>query len=300
MIFDIFSKRMLESGTVLRAYSPVGTYWRENFNVPTAVFANESDLIFSACHFDARPHKGEYYSEADEPTLDELRLMAALVLPIGWNCGVLTIYPLGLSLGLKERVDLTKPGQVGRLSKILRSKLFSGENLSWDDGPYPLGSDRTPYHFRDGPSPIELQHRIYEAIDVADHLMMRGLSALIKGMMLSRQRLFGEQAHYCLYVALDASFQLILRRLSEAGVANPSSADAAALMEETFGEEPSGRGYFEDYYGDRIQTLHPQSRFGVLPYAPVSYSHFHGLYYGLREVYRWLILDDYIRLVDDL
>jgi hypothetical protein len=297
MITDIATKRKLEFGTVLRIYAPIGTYWRDNFTTPTAVFVNENDLIFGACHFDARPHEGEYYSEADQPTLDELRLMASLVLPIGWNCGVLSIYPLGLSLGLNEQVDLTKPDQIARLSKIIRSKLPSSE--TWHEGPYPLGVNRIPYVYRDGPSPTQVQHRIYEAIDVGDHLLMRGLSALIKGVMLSRHHLFGEQAHYCLYVALDASFQLILRKLRNAGNTNPSSADAAALMESAFDEEPSGQDYFEDYYSDRIQTVHPQSRFGVLPYAPTSYSHFFGLYYGLREVYRWLILDEYVRLTGD-
>ena len=79
MIFDVVSRQMLEFGTVLRVFSPVGIYWKENFTASNAAYVNEGDLIFTACHFDVRPHEGGYYSEADEPTLDELRLMASLV-----------------------------------------------------------------------------------------------------------------------------------------------------------------------------------------------------------------------------
>jgi hypothetical protein len=296
MTIDVISKRRIESGTILRAYAPSGLYWRDNFSAPTAIYVNEHDLIFSACHFDERPHKGEYYSEFDEPMIDELRLMAALVLPIGWNCGVLVVYPLSVSLWLNEKVDLTSLGTADRLSKLLRSNLSFSENFPWIDGPSPPAFNGLPYFYRDEPSPLKLQHRIYESIDVSDHLLMRGLGALIKGAMLTRHRVFGEQAHYSLYVALEASFQLILRKLRDAGVTNPGSVDAASLIEKTFGEAPSGRGYFEDYYSDRIMTMHPQSRFGIFPYAPISNSDFFGLYYSLREVYRWIILGEYISL----
>jgi hypothetical protein len=192
MVVDVISRQWLESGTILRVYAPCGLYWRDNFSGPTAVFVSEDDLIFSACHFDERPHKGEYYSEFDEPTIDELRLMAALVLPIGWAGGVLTIYPLRSSLGLSEQVDLTRPDTIYRLSNILRSKLSFSKNLPWADGPHPPAFGGHPYAYRDEPSPRELQHRIYDAIDVSDHVLMRGLSALIKGAMLTRHYVFSE------------------------------------------------------------------------------------------------------------
>jgi len=107
---------------------------------------------------------------------------------------------------------------------------------------------------------------------------------------------FSKQVHYALYVSLDASFEMLKRKLHNEGLVNPSATDAAALMEEAFGEELSGGKYFEDYYEDRIRTVHTASRFGVYPYAPLSHCDFFGLYEGLREVYRWLILDEYIDL----
>jgi hypothetical protein len=282
----------LETGTVIRAYAPCGFYWRDKFVAPSALYANHQDIIFSACHFDRIAHSGNYYSEFDEPTVEELRLMAALILPIGWNEGVVTLYPYQTSLALDERNDLREPELAIRFDGTLRRELNFEKTVPWNDDPPPKAFGGVPYAYRDEHSPSLLQHRIYDAIDVSDYLLMRGLGALIKGPMLMRHRPFGDYALYALFIALDASFQLVLRRLRLLGNVNPSSADAAGLIEEFFGEEPSGSRYFEDYYTDRIKAFHPESRFGAFPYVPLCNSDFFSLFYALREVYRWLILGE--------
>jgi hypothetical protein len=47
--------------------------------------------------------------------------------------------------------------------------------------------------------------------------------------------------------------------------------------------------YFEDFYDARIKTMHPSSRFGIFPVAPLEADDFLFLRYGLIEVYHWLI-----------
>lgn len=290
MIVDLVSHRPISRGTVLRCFGPAGLYWRETFRSKTAIYINEGDLIFTACHFDEEPHEGDYYSEFDEPTIDELRLLAALILPIGPHDGMLVVYPLQPSLGIGDQIDLSQPSVSEAYSLLVRSKLEFQNQRAWRYGPIPPVFGGEKYDYRDAHAPAEMQGRIYEVIDVSDHLLMRGLNALMKAGMLQAHAVFGEQAHYCLYIALDASHQLILRMLREAGLPNPSSVDAASFMSEAFGERPSGRKYFEDYYQDRIMTFHPESRFGVVPYAPLMNSHFYGLYYDLRDIYRWIVL----------
>lgn len=282
----------LETGTVIRAYAPYGFYWRDKFAAPSALYASHDDIIFSACHFDRTAHSGNYYSEFDEPTVEELRLMAALLLPLGWNKGMVILYPQQTSLALDERIDLTEPELAGRLVDILRRQLTFEKPSLRNDGPPPKAFGGVPYTYRDERSPSSLQRRIYDSIDVSDYLLMRGLGALIKGPMLLQYREFGDHALFALFIALEASFQLVLRRLRLRGNANPSSTDAARLIEDVFGEEPSSARYFEDFYTDRIKAFHPESRFGVYPYVPLCNSDFFSLFYALREVYRWLILDE--------
>jgi hypothetical protein len=71
------SPHQLKKGTVARTFAPWGNYWRENFTSPSAIYVNQGDLIFSACHFDISAYSGDYYSEFKQPTLEELRLFVA-------------------------------------------------------------------------------------------------------------------------------------------------------------------------------------------------------------------------------
>lgn len=285
----VMSLYQLKTGTVARTFAPCGFYWREDFASPSALYANQDDLIFSACHFDIGAHSGDYYSEFDQPTIDELRLLTALLLPIRWNCGMVTLYPHQASMAFDDRLDLREPDVARQIGDTLRHKL----TIPAYDGPPPDAFGGVPYIYRGERAPCSLQHRIYDAIDISDHLLMRGLGALIKGPMLLRHRAFGDHALYALFIALDTSHQLILRRLRLRGITNPTSTDAArAVEEEAFGEEPSGAHYFQEYYSDRIHAFHPENRSGVYPYVPLRHDDFIGLFYALREVYRWLILGE--------
>ena len=121
MIIRSASGTLLRSGTVIRPYSPAGLYWKENFSTPAATYVNESDLIFTACHFDEEHHSGDYYSEFDEPSVEELRLIASLILPIGNNCGILPFYPLLASIDVEGFAEPCSRDSVTSLSVRLRA-----------------------------------------------------------------------------------------------------------------------------------------------------------------------------------
>jgi hypothetical protein len=78
--------------------------------------------------------------------------------------------------------------------------------------------------------------------------------------------------------------------LRERGLQNPSALDAGALIDEIDGFDPhlSTMSYFEEFYEARIKTMHPSSRFGIFPVAPLEADDFYFLRRGLIEVYHWL------------
>lgn len=284
------TKSIVEAGTIIRAYGPRGYYWCEDLLLPTAICISLPDLIVTACHFDERRHVGEFYSEFDEPMVEEIRLLAALTLPIGIDDGMVAYYPLDVALRTTRRSALNRRNVPRQVAEQLRAA-FAARPRQWmADELLPSALGGTPYKYRDGAAPIAAQRQIYEAIDPSDHLLMRGLATLMKGVMLGTHHLFREQAIYSLYVSLDASFRLVLRKLRDRGLASPSSYEAQAFIEEAFQEESSGRQYFAAYYEDRIKAMHPESRFGVFPYAPVMHDDFFWLFKALRDVYRFLIL----------
>lgn len=136
----------------------------------------------------------------------------------------------------------------------------------------------------------DLFDKIYTSIDPNDHLLIRGLSALIKSQMLQRHPLFLEEAILTLFVSLEASFRLVLRKLKTDGIKEPTSRDAHNFIDETFNNNKFGSGkYFEIYYERRIKSMHPESRFGVYPHAPLMADDFYDLYDDLLDVFTYLI-----------
>lgn len=114
--------------------------------------------------------------------------------------------------------------------------------------------------------------------------------------MLSRHHEFWEEAIISVYIALEVSFSLVLRRLELEGCPNPTARDAARWLhrhfDQYFGHKApdATSGYFEEFYEQRIMTLHPASRFGDLPYAPIMHDDLSHLRRSLREILAYLAL----------
>ncbi len=284
----------VERGTLVRVFSPIGLYWRGAFRDARALYFGGTSLVFAACHFDEAKHVGEYYSEFDDPSVEEVLLQAALSLPIGWDGGVISLYPYPWTTRLPDQLDLEDPKITEYLGNmILGSEILPSYQLPTDPPPPPLQGG-PPYQFRNAPVPVELQADILRKADPSDHLLVRGLAAWLKARLLMHHQMFTLEAIYSLYVALDATFSLICRKLKQQGVKNPDAWQAQAFLEEAEGRPNEGFPYFGDFYADRVRTMHPESRFGVSPYAPVSNCDAHTLFESLREVFRFLILGEVV------
>ena len=111
--------------------------------------------------------------------------------------------------------------------------------------------------------------------------------------MLSRYSEFFEEATISCFIALEASFRIILKKLEQDGVKNPGAKDAALWLHRHFDshlgfEEPLGR-YFEEFYDQRVMTLHPSSKFGEFAYAPLARDDLFHLRGSLRSIFGYLV-----------
>jgi hypothetical protein len=111
--------------------------------------------------------------------------------------------------------------------------------------------------------------------------------------MLSRYSEFIEEATICCFISLEASFRIILRKLEVDGVKSPGAKDAARWLHEHFDshlgfEAPLDR-YFEEFYDQRVMTLHPSSRFGEFAYAPLAVDDYYHLRGSLRSIFGYLV-----------
>lgn len=286
----LLDNQRVKRGTLVRALAPVGIYWRESFTSPSAIYSPDEKLVYIATHFDESLHEGDYYTEFDDPTLEEVRLLAALSLPIGWDGGVVSLYPFYPELRIPSFLDLADPKVDGELRTRLAGMEPERQGFWHADPPPPPLHGGQPYDFRNSATPSELQKQIFSNIDLDDHLLLRGLSAWLKAGMLRHHRPFAVEALFSMYVSLDASFSLVCRELRKRGVPNPSAVDAGRFLDEAEGREPEGMPYFGEFYSDRIRLMHPENRFGVTPYPPAMNGDLAHLNLALREVYRLLLL----------
>jgi hypothetical protein len=131
------------------------------------------------------------------------------------------------------------------------------------------------------------QKQLFDGIVIDDHLLIRGLGAFLKADILHVHSMFHTEGCISLHIAMEATLQLILRKLRKT-ISNPSNKDASRYIGEIF-NSAYPEHYFQQYYEDRIKTIHPANRFGTFPEAPLQADDFYDLYDPLRAIFHFLI-----------
>jgi hypothetical protein len=261
----------------IRVLSSVGLYPQGAIREPRGIYHVDEQIAFIAVRTDEQ-RKHVYWSELTLFALEEIRFLSAILLSMRPDHGVLRLYPGGAHLTDSD------PKNFLEKAKELAS---SAENKRRKDSTLLTGSPQ--YQVSNQQVDTERYKKLISKISIRDHLMLRGLSALLKADMLQVHQEFQEEANTILYIAMDAALQLTLRRLKETGKKNPSALDAGNFLHSEFPNETPGKRFFEDYYKDRIKTLHPHNRAGAFAFPPLSASHSYGLRAGLIAVFQYLI-----------
>ena len=273
----------------LRVFSPLGFYPQHSIKIPRAQLLVRDDLVVSAVQMEPAAAHGigdEHFSDLEFLALEETRFLAAITLAVHPDDGMAYTYPLTEHVDVIFGLDddqLLEVGRehTGRISE--RGDRFTlGKVL-----PPACGGAR--YEWRETGLDVSRVFDVVRATRLSNHLLMRGLGALLRADMCWRHREIAEAAVIQLYIALEASFQLVLRSLQSRGISNPSAVDAGALIDEVFNPGINTGSYFEDYYEGRIKTMHPSSRFGVFAVPPLEADDYFFLRHGMVEVYHWLI-----------
>lgn len=271
---------------VIRPMSTFGRYWAGLIQLEEAVAHHSHGVMFTACRYIPPAKYREYYTEFDDLADTEVRFLAAMVLAV--DEGYVAPYPVADSFAIEYEGALDDPDFLGIAEKQLRKEIAGMRRRV--TAPPIVEVDGTPFEFHHQAPNSATLAEIFLAVRPDDDLMLRGLHALIKSRMVAMHDELAEEANYPLYVALDALFSLVRRALIQTGIPNPTSYDAQAYIHDLFGESQSGSRFFEDFYDDRVMTMHPDNRFGIFRHAPISHCDYHSLFEAVREVYRKVVL----------
>lgn len=302
-------RRMKAGGVAYRVmvFEPKGCYPRGTLHVPNGLFHADEEISFSIVKgesWDALDPDAPF-SEFNWASPQELRLIASLLLCERRDDAYMRFYPIvryGPLLDA-EKIDFSQPEIVTEVRNLLLE-------VARTTKPGPT-QDRVvrclerPYYL------VEPDHYSFDrliafwnGLSPTNYVLLRGIYALVKSDMLSCHYEFSEEAIVSLYIALDASFSLVVRKMKTEGLINPTAHDAAMWLHNHF-DRPFGlpepdvtARYFHEFYEQRVMTLHPASRHGDLPYAPIMHDDIPHLRRSLREIFAYLVLgthgDDYL------
>jgi hypothetical protein len=280
-------------------FAPRGSYPQGTFHVPNGVFHADEEIAFSIVLGESwRTHDPEVpFSEFDWASPQELRLIASLILCEVMDGPPIRLYPLvRFSPWLNARnMDLSSPVTLHEVRDLLMHHTRQPQSIhnEWN----PLAACRSKYDLTDPREfALDRQREFWDALATPNYVLVRGVYALMKSDMLSSHYEFSEEAVHALYIALDASFSLVIRQLKSQGVANPTAHDAQVWMHRHFNAAfglaapEAADKYFREFYEQRVMTFHPASRYGDLPFSPNMHDDIFHLRRWLREVFGYLMI----------
>ena len=294
-------RRRHRLGYCVRCFNPKGRYPAGTHFAKDGFFHADEEVVFSLVRGSSweRLDSDVPYSEFDWALPQELRLWAALIFCEKIDEPRMCLYPVTTELHWLEVRNLSM--NMDTVQKVRRLVLEEPEVVLVDprfppvptrqkvSGPYDLLEERC--------FALERLPIFWQALDDFDYLILRAVHAMIKSDMLTCYHEFGEEAVIVLYIALEASFSYIKDILIIQGGSNPSAHDVAMWLYRNFdadwGLDPPehGVGYFSEFYENRIMTMHPSSRYGEVPYAPLMNDDYIHLRRTLREIFAYLVSD---------
>lgn len=280
---------MSQKEYIARAYSPLGLYHCNTFKTSDSVFKLDDDLFFSLTRFHG-DSPDDFYFARRWIYPNEIRLLSSIALSVPYNNGKVYSYPDpgAYKFKIDKNEDIQDEEIIERLKSFLIENIKERNTSFWQTvSPAPIFGGPS-YKTNENASEVDLQYELFSEIDISDHLLIRGLGALIKGDLLNVHQIFHTEACISLHIAMEASMHLVFKKLS-GEIENPSPKDASAFISVIFDNPNPPDKYFEAFYEDRIIAVHPANRFGTYPYAPLAADDFFHLYKDLKSVYLYLI-----------
>lgn len=239
--------------------------------------------------------ESESYYELEWIKAEEVSLMSSLIISSHPEYGKMHLFPARWPfLVVDEDQDLSKINELKELHNFLKEEIMtqfksSTNTNSWEELP-PIITERNYSFNKNIRLNPEYQLYLFNKIDINDDLMIRGLLHLLKSAMLKcLSRSFIDTACLEIYVSLESTLQIILSKLKDDGMVNPSNKDASDYLLEAFDEPYRLAAYYEEFYKDRIKTVHPKNRYGISKFVPLYVDDLYMLYNDLLRNYEFLI-----------
>jgi hypothetical protein len=253
-------------------FKATGAYPRGSFGTSTARFFADDKVVFAITPDVTWSREGDLpYSEVDWMQPELVRLLGALMFCERFTDRRCRFYPVvhgDFFVGARAfDFDHAESMRAVR-NAVVGIAPFTSPSAELPDS-------QMDGLFRASDLNIRWIRRYWHAISPNNLVLMRAIQAMVKCDMLTNFQEFQEEAGIAMFIAMDATFELVLRHLRSLGVKSPSAIDAGIWFHQTFDGPmgfplPESARFFSEFYDLRVRTIHPGSRHGDSPYATLA------------------------------
>lgn len=276
---------------VLRLMNEKGRYPNNSFLSKNVSFISDKrcGFIYSIVRTDFED--SQYFnSEISWALVTEIKLWSSIMLSIPKDEGIFTIYPNNIPIELEDTNFLNQDFNSEQFLDSMRlylSKKIQGINLSRD----------IRNSISDTSFDTKVQDTLFSRIRCADHILIRGLSFLIKSQILisTNVYLFIEEALLLLYLAIEAALLIIRNNMIKHGHNEPSFTDVFKIINEKYLPDidlSDLTDYFKACYENRILLVHPDNKYKVSGIPNLAADDYFDTYVNMIEFYRDILIND--------
>lgn len=259
-----------------------------------ALYYSSKDIVFIATK-QSSSYLDDVSSEVAIWQPDEIRLLGTLTLSVPESGGWVAYYPWELSFASKPEVpfisvtaNLSSDDAIS--SCIDYARVLFTNNLEKSRSSYILRSRQSLPR-----SDAQIEQKLFDNIDPANSLLIRGLYHLIKCPLLMSNpdgRIFMEEAFMDLQISMESATGIIREKLRTEGNPHPKKKDVYEYINSNFTEHISWVEYLEEQHEKWILTKHPVSAYGS-GWAPSLWAEdIYETYGTLISIYRHIVLGE--------
>ena len=266
----------------VRCLTKTGCYPKGNFSNSDASYTYDENTELLLSCVTIQPCDESYFQSGTAwALLSEIRLWSSIALTLFPANGTYSFIPAERPMVFKDLSSSDPSTFIKRVpEKLLKSELrecfITGYKFT-EEG----------YTFHNTTILSTEVSDFYSAIDTNDHVLMRGLSCLLKTKVLSQSYLAMEEAALLTYVSAEAVFNLLLKKLNFKTVK-----ELYAYIEETV---PNGQflvEYHKECRANRNILVHPKSPMTTLGLPYLEADDYFDTYTSLIELYRFYLLNN--------
>lgn len=284
----MISSSPTEKGFRIRLMSPLGRYPTDSFYSESAGLIVSPEICFSIVRMRGNTWG---FAEREILTASEIPLFGSILL--AGEAGKPYLYPYPTGHWVFLEIESFEDRHILECKSSLLEKIQKKtceDPTDFFHKPPALGG--VNYDFVPSRAVDDDRRLVLRRLQTTPNpIMLRGVGCLLKARMAFQHQEFGEAACIFLWIALDAAHSLVLHRLRESGIANPTSEDAARYFEKISGYGRDWEKFFEDDYENRIRAIHPDNRFGAEAIPAFEADDFYELNEMLVPLFYFFVTD---------